>query len=79
MARKDVAAAGGPLDLYLVALHTDEMTITTAVAEEATRGLRVAARHMDAAFLVMSYHPGEGTAFPGGYPVFPVGLDRSRP
>jgi hypothetical protein len=76
--KKDVEASGGPFDVYLVVMHTDETTITTAMANEATRPLRITARYVDAAYLVMSYHPDEVANFPGGYPVIPVPVERSR-
>jgi hypothetical protein len=79
VATKDVLANGGPYDRYLVILHTDEDTITQSVLGDALAGPRIDTRHIDQAFVLLSYDPAADARFPDGCPVVEAPVLRVPP
>lgn len=77
VAKKDVSALGGPYYRYLVAIHTDEMTITPSLLSEALAGLLIETQHIDRVYVLFSYDPAAKLEFPNGYPVIPLPLLRA--
>ena len=68
---KDKPAIGGPFAPYLVAIVTDEGSITPALVAEAMTGIEVECRHVDGAYLLLSYDP-RAENFPNRIPVYRI-------
>lgn len=66
---KDKPPIGGPFVPYIVAIFTDETTVTPQLVTAAIGTRTIPARYVDAAYLLLSYDPGAGT-FPNHIPVF---------
>lgn len=79
IATKDVAAHGGPYDQYLVVLHTDEDTITQNILSDALNEPAIETKHVDRAFVLLSYDPALHDQFPDGCPVVEVPIGRQPP
>ncbi len=73
---KDVAAPGGPYLRYLVAIHTDETAVTRDLLHRAIAGLVMETRHIDEAYVLLSYEPAAVDEFPDGYPVLVLPVRR---
>lgn len=75
---KDKPAIGGPFAPYLVAIFTDETTVTPLLVMEAIGTMTIPSHYIDAAYLLLSYDPGANT-FPNRIPVFNLPVAKAAP
>jgi hypothetical protein len=72
---KDKPAIGGPLTPYLVAIVTDEGSVTTTLVTQAMSGIEIECLYLDGAYLLLSYHP-SADEFPNRIPVVKLPVRR---
>ncbi len=73
--QKDKPAIGGPFSPYLVAIFTDELTVTPELVPEAMAGVTITSRHIDDAYLLLSYDP-RAEEFPNRIPVYKIPVSK---
>lgn len=73
--QKDKPALGGPFSPYLVAIFTDELTVTPELIAEAMAGVTITSRHLDDAYLLLSYDP-SAEGFPNQIPVYKIPMSK---
>ncbi len=73
--QKDKPAIGGPFSPYLVAIFTDELTVTPELVTEAMAGVTIISRHIDDAYLLLSYDP-RAEEFPNRIPVYNIPVSK---
>src|SRR5262249_17372831 len=64
---KDKPAIGGPFARYLVAIVTDEGSVTPALVAKAIAGVEIDCQYIDGAYLLLSYDP-DAEDFPNRIP-----------
>ncbi|MGE0226224.1 MAG: hypothetical protein AB7S57_23350 [Acetobacteraceae bacterium] len=72
---KDKPAIGGPFAPYLVAIVTDEGSVTPALVAEALTGFEIECRYIDSAYLLLSYDP-RVEDFPNRIPVYKIPVSK---
>ena len=75
MEQNDKPAIGGPFSPYLVAIFTDELTVTPELVTEAMAGVTITSRHIDDAYLLLSYDP-RAEEFPNRIPVYKIPVSK---
>ena len=73
--QKDKPAIGGPFSPYLVAIFTDELTVTPELVTEAMAGVTITSRHIDDAYLLLSYDP-RAEESPNRIPVYKIPVSK---
>ena len=73
--RKDKPAIGGPFSPYLVAIFTDELTVTPELITQAMAGVTITSRHIDDAYVLLSYDP-SSEGFPNRIPVYKIPVSK---
>lgn len=73
--QKDKPAIGGPFSPYLVAIFTDEPTVTLELITEAMAGVTITSRYIDDAYLLLSYDP-SAEGFPNRIPVYKLPVSK---
>lgn len=76
IAKKDIPLKdrkGGPYDLYVVLITTDEYMVTPDLAKRVSE-IAYTAQFIDGAYLLLSYNPGTEDLYPEGRPIFELQL-----
>ena len=72
---KDKPAIGGSFTPYLFEIFTDELTVTLSLVVEAMTEVAITTRHIDGAYLLLSYDP-SADVFPNRIPVYKIPITK---